>query len=282
MPFKGIAGLYGTMNQNVDSIELFNESNAIEVANFCVYLDTPIDHADIRRLNENLEVKGLYPAISSPNMLQLAITNQELNKSSPPPVPVLQLYHYRPNGKPDWTGSFGETRILVSCHFYTNWKNVWSDAKKRLNLLLGCVDPYKNIFSIDYSITDTFKAKKTDESLVPLKVFRDNDLIAKHILSSQDYRWDFSQGWFEKSASQDQVLMRIEGQGAIENDVVIASIGNLHSHRLGTKPAVKDLFDPADGNSRIYEIFENFHNKNKDLLRELLVDGLLDRMGLKE
>lgn len=271
-----------TMNKNIDSIDLFTESNAIEVVNFCIYLDSPIDHADIRRFDENCEIKALYPAISSPEVLEIRIGNQRQNNLSTSPVPVKQLNHYRSDGRPDWTGSFGETRILVSCHFYTSWESVWPDAKKRLDVLLGCVDQYKNIFSMDYSVTDTFKAKNADESLVPFNVFKDNEFIAKYILESEDCRWDFSQGWFENIASQDQLLMRIEGQGRIENDTAIASIVNLYSHRLAKGIAVKDLLDPVDDNSQIDRVFEEFHSKNKILLRKLLVDGLLDRMGLRE
>jgi len=270
------------MDENIKYIGLFAESNAIEVANFCVYLDSPIDHADIRRFDESREIKDLYPAINSPDMLQIRIGNQRQGSSSPPPVPVKQLNHYRPDGKPDWTGSFGENRILVSCHFYDSWESVWLDAKKRLDLLLGCVDQYKNIFSIDYSVTDTFSARRADESLVPSNLFKDNEFIAKYILKSKDNRWDFSQGWFENPTTQDQVLMRIEGQGGIENDVVIASIVNLYSQRPGTKVAVKDLLDSVDGNSILDQVFEQFHDQNKRLLRQLLVDGLLDRMGLGE
>ncbi len=272
------------MDENIKCINLFAESNAIEVANFCVYLDSPIDHADNRRFDESYEndIKNLYPAISSPDMLHIRIGNQRQDSSSTTPVPVKQLSHYRSDGRPDWTGSFGENRILVSCHFYDSWESVWPAAKKRLGLLLGCVDQYKNIFSIDYSVTDTFNAKSIDKSLVPSNLFKDNEFIAKYILESKDSRWDFSQGWFENPTTQDQILMRIEGQGGIENDVVIASIVNLYSQRPGTRIAVKDLLDSADGSSVIDQVFERFHDQNKDLLRKLLVDGLLNRMGLGE
>ena len=147
-------------------------------------------------------------------------------------------------------------------------------------MILSCIDPYKPIHSVDYSVTDTFRAQNDEKILIPPNIFKDNALIAKNILGLKDSRWDFSQGWFELLEDK-EVLVRLNGQGWIENEWVVASISNLHSQRFGTGIVVNDLLS-RDTFSRIDQIYSKFHDQNKDLLKRLLVDELLSRMGLKE
>ena len=97
-----------------------------------------------------------------------------------------------------------------------------------------------------------------------------------------DPRWDFNQGWFTKSQDSDQILVRVEGRGGIQNDLVVTSISNLHSRRFGSDVKVELLCAEDQVDARMNTIFEEFHVKNKRLLRELLADDLLTRMKLKE
>ena len=155
-------------------------------------------------------------------------------------------------------------------------------AKERIDALLECVDPYKPVQSVDFGVTDTFRTKKDDAALIPRIIFKENDFIANHILSMSDPRWDFNQGWFTNSQDSDQILVRVEGRGGIQNDLVVTSISNLHSRRFGSDVKVELLCAEDQVDARMNTIFEEFHVKNKRLLRELLADDLLTRMKLKE
>jgi len=273
------------MAEGVEKIKLFAGSHAIEVANFVVNLDLPIDFADMRRFNE--KVSGLYklfPAINSPEVIQIDLLKPVTSHlKPPPPVPVKELFFFANDGKPEWAGSFGENRVLVSCRKYTKWEEVWPSAKERLYALLGCVDPYKPVRSVDYSVTDTFSAKKDDEILNSPNLFRKNNFIAKHILDICDPRWDFSQGWFKNSTDDDQLLIRVDGQNAIQNNLVFASISNLHSQRFGKGIGVGELITNEDGEkSRADCIFDDLHDKNKELLSKFLTEKICKKIGLEK
>ncbi|MCY3674442.1 MAG: hypothetical protein OXH65_05610 [Paracoccaceae bacterium] len=267
--------------KNFNLIQLYAEQHAIEVANFVINLSVPIDHADVRRFDEQQSrIKEQFPAISSPEVFEIAIGNHLPPPSLPQPVPVKYLNYFGNDGKPQWSGSFGDNRIIVSCRKYTKWEEVWPQGKQKLEILLECIDSYKQIHSVEYSVTDTFRAKKSNQILIPPKIFKENTFIASHILELMDPRWDFSQGWFDNLEDPDQVLVRLDGRSWIENEWVLASINNLHSHRF-SQLDVRDLLS-GEGQSKYENIFSVFHDRNKDLLKDLLVDGLLLKMGLKD
>ncbi|KAA0909532.1 TIGR04255 family protein [Aquicoccus porphyridii] len=271
------------MVENIEKIRLYAETHAIEVANFVVNLALPIDRADERRFEEHIgDVKKIFPAINTGEIFQFALGGPPpSNVKLPEPVPTRELTFFGNDGKPQWTGSFGESRVIVSCRRYTGWDDVWPDAKARLETLLGCLDQYKPVRSIEYSVTDTFNADKADDVLIPPNMFQDNDLVPRHILQLKDPRWDFNQGWFQAIDDEDQVLVRIEGRSAIQNNLVVASIGNLHSQRFGRQVSVGDAYDPNGAESVLSQTFDSFHDKNKELLRSTLTDDLQTRMGLK-
>lgn len=273
------------MPSDVEKIKLYGESHAIEVANFVVNLGLAIDNADIRRFDERVDkLRELFPAIDSPDTFHISLGGPGAEQvKRPAPPPLKELIYFSNDGKPEWVGSFGDNRVLVSCRKYTKWEEVWPSAKSRLDSLLACIDPYKPVHSVDYSVTDTFSAQKSENALISPNIFRKNDFLASHIMNTKDPRWDFSQGWFGDPNAIDQVLVRVEARSGIQNDLVVASIGNLHSQRFGKSVSVGDLLhSEAGGQPKADLIFDNFHDKNKELLRTLLVDELLLRMRLLE
>jgi len=79
------------MVPDLTNIHLFADTHAVEVMSFSVILGVSIDHADIRRFDDEIEnVKEVFPSITSPDMIQIAIGPSEQNPP-PPPVPVKDL-----------------------------------------------------------------------------------------------------------------------------------------------------------------------------------------------
>jgi len=134
------------MAPDLANILFFADSHAVEVMTFKVILGIPIDHADIRRFEDEIQkVEDVYPSITSPETIQFAI-GRELNPPSPL-VPLKELKLHLPNGKPEWAGSYGNNTIEVSCHKYEGWEKDWPKAKRRLDMLLGFINPDKTVLS---------------------------------------------------------------------------------------------------------------------------------------
>ncbi len=272
------------MSGKYHNIKLYGENHAIEVATFGVILDLPIDQADVRRFEQKSGIiKDLFPAVVESKWFPIPIGGQIQQQNYPPPPPVKELTFFANDGNPIWIGSFGENRILVSCWQYTRWEEVWPKAKARLDALLGCIDPYKTLHSVEFSVTDTFLAERDQKSLLPPNIFKkNNSYVPKQLLDLNDPRWDFNQGWFENHQTDDEILVRVEGQGLIKNELVEVKINNLHSQRFINETRVNEIISitETEAKSLTDNLFNKFHDNNKRLLRNLLVKELLSRMGL--
>ena len=268
------------MSNDLEKIALYAGEHAIETATFAVNFGSPIDQADMRRFQEKEnELRELYPAINDSADIRLVFG------ASPPSLPMppasKDLAFFASNGEREWAGDFGDKQIAVSCRKYSSWERVWPQAEKRLNALLVCVDRYKPVASVDYGVIDTFRAARTHEILTPRNILKENEYISPLIFGVNDQRWDFSQGWFEGIGSSSQILVRLEGRIEIQNDLVVASIRNIHSHKFGSGISANDLLKARKQREPIFKnIFEEFRQKNKDILGKLLAGEMLSKMNL--
>ena len=144
------------------------------------------------------EIKNYFPSVERTSGLQI-----QFGKGSgrPPPLPW-QLTEYSRNGEPLWTGEFGNDLMVVSSRAYVKRDDIWPAAKDRLDALLDCVDEYKPVRSIDYSVTDAFSAKTAAGALVCSNFFVENQHLPTRLLEYEDPRWDISQGWFEPGENE--------------------------------------------------------------------------------
>ena len=267
---------------NDDRIKLYAETHAIEVVNFIVRLSIPIQTSDIRRFDERIEeLKELFPAINDLPGIKIQFTPDHNQVATEAP-PAKELMYFDSDGQPIWVGKFLDDQIMVSCRKYSTWEEIWPDAKHRLYALLNCVDEYKPIYSVDYSVTDTFSANKSEEILLAGSIFRDSSYLPKKMISHSDPRWDIGQGWFDSLDSVNEILVRVDAKSGIENDKVVASICNLHSQRFAESISVNDIVSSSNDTFSIEQIFSNFHHTNKELIKQILTDDLLIRMRLKE
>lgn len=274
------------MAEALDQIELSAGQHAIEVANFAIFFATPLDQTDMRRFTDGQSsVAKLFPAIHPPNSLQLPLP--PIGHVAPQAVEVIhpaELLLFGGDGRPTWTGQFGGNAIHVSCRAYTDWKQVWPAAEKRLTCLARLVDPHRLVSAVDYSVTDTFHADTKAQVLLASEIFEKTRFVPSCLNDYQDPRWDFSHAWFESVDGFGAVLVRVGGRGVLQGTKTSVSIDNTHSYRLAEAVEVSSLLGEsgkgAASHSRLAQIFERFHDRNKALLREILKDRLLARMRL--
>lgn len=265
---------------SIDSIKLYAKEHAIESEQFTLVFRSPLDAADEGRFDEKRpDIEGLFRAIDEPNVFQVVMAG-----GSQPPKPVIKILNdFGRNGKPEWSGQFGENAVSVSSMQYTKWDEVWPSVQDRLNLLLDCVDPFKFAGSIDYTVTDTFTEKfcpPSEPALLSQNILRKGHWVPECLLSYKDPRWDFSAGLFHKPNAESEVLERVEARSFLSGDHVVTSISNTFSLRLTTAVRLKDLLQDGGVAGLVTETFEDFHDKNKVTIKSILVDGLLERMGL--
>jgi len=267
----------------IENIRLFAGTHAIEAVNFIVRLGIPIQSSDIRRFDERAEsLKALFPAVNDVPGIYIQVAPGRSHVSEARPPPAKELVYFSNAGQPIWVGKFQDDFVTVSCREYSTWEDIWPEAKRRLNALLDCVDRYKPVLSVDYSVTDTFSADLSENALLARNLFKDSPFLPPNLVSQPDPRWDIGQGWFDSADSGNRVLVRVDAKSAVENEKAIASICNLYSQRFGQQISIGDIAGSDDNAHGIERVFSKFHDANKKLLRKILADHPLVRMRLKE
>ena len=265
---------------STDSIKLYAKDHGIESEQFTLVFRSHLDAADEGRFDEKRsEIEGLFRAIDEPNIFQVVMGN-----GSQPPKPVVKVLNdFGRNGKPKWSGQFGENAVSVSSMQYTNWEEIWPSVQERLNLLLSCVDPFKFVGSIDYKVTDTLSERiipDSKQALLSQNILKNGHWVPEGLLSYSDPRWDFSAGLFHNPNSEAEVLERVAARSFLSGYQIVISISNTFSLRLKVALRLKDLLQAGSVTGYVTETFEDFHNRNKVTIRSILANDLLERMGL--
>lgn len=263
-----------------DNIELFSDRHAIEVEQFTIVFRSPLDSGDDGRFQEALpKLKELFAAIDEPHFVQFIVGDQP-----PPQQPVLKtLTEFSRDGKPTWTGQFGENAVSIASRKYSSWNDIWPEVIKRLSLLIECVDPFKFVTSIEYSVTDSLKEKIVPDrqmSLLSENIFKTGSWVPGSFSNYKDPRWDFSAGAFISGDQKSEILERLEARSGIAGDYIVASITNTFSMRFRQASRVKEIFPDGGLGEEVTGVFNRFHDDNKNTISSILVDDLLRRMGL--
>ena len=267
----------------VEKIDLLAGNHAIEVVNFAVVFRSPLDSSDEARLEEKIEdLRPHFAAIDKPELFQV-IVGESAPTNQPRPV-MYQLNDFSRDGKPEWSAQFGDNAVAVSCKKYSGWSTVWPGANDRLMALLACVDAFKPVASIEYSVTDTFSEQlpqdDSDLQLRPSNVFTKGSWVPDIFMDYHDPRWDFQAGKFSSESDEAERLERVDARSVLSGQRVLANLTHSLSYKFRSVPLLKDLMARTAGQHNLQEVFDNFHRLNKDVLGEILSEELTNKMGL--
>ena len=246
-------------------------SHGIEVANFAINFALPIDHVDMRRFNDKEEnIKKIFHLFNDRDSFDKSINSPSGNR--PPPKADIVLAYIATNGEREWTGLFGNNKIVVSCHKYTKWEEVWPSAKKRLQALLECLDPCKPVHSMDYYVTDTYIEKLPHEIQDAPDSFPMKYVSAQSSKNRDPRRRDFIESWFDNYIERDHVLERLAARSGIHENNVITSISNLQSQKFKSEKRAQELISVSSSDSMLMEnVFNKFHREYEYLVEKILV-----------
>jgi len=262
-------------------IELFSGEHAIELERFAVVFRSPLDEGDGGRFSDKIEqIKEQFGAIDDQKILQFVI-----GPGPAPKEPVFKrLVEFGRDGREIWFGQFGENAVALTCKRYTNWQEIWPQAKSRLELLLSCVDPQKFVSSIEYSVTDTLREKlkkdRKDQQLLSRNIFKQDVWVPGVLLEYSDPRWDFQCGQFPRNNEQSEHLERVAAKSVLAGDSILVQIENTFSNKFNEHVRLKELLDNDELSAHTIKVFDQFHDDNKKTVKKILVESLTDRMGL--
>ncbi|MDQ6951163.1 MAG: TIGR04255 family protein [Mariprofundales bacterium] len=178
----------------------------------------------------------------------------------------------RENGQPEWQLRAQGNSIIATCFHYDRWK---IESEKAVNHLLKIVSPVEQdnpVALVALQTVDRFM-DKVETYHISGVLNPDSRFLTKQALESGGL-WHVHQGWFEQSV-QDQKCLNVLNLSTTETPDGISTIIDHNTQMIFN--AGKSV---AHLENELADIFEILHNKNKEVIRELLSDGQKEKIGL--
>lgn len=255
-----------------------SESHALDSIEFKICMVRPFLPHEIDRLHQKSdrwrEKLPAFRATSAP--VQIGAQTRDFSG---------MVYSFlRPNGVPTWAFQVVGREVTVTCNLYTRWDPVWKQAEKYLQAALEAsfdADDSTRLNAIELvsmNVTDRFTCDTDKYDAAAL--FEKSNYTPDFLFDSGP-SWHIGSGWFEPHEGT-RYLHNLKLESIEHNESKICEVEIDHYIR----GVLDDLnrsepFDEADY-KRIENIFSSFHNKNKNILRDILTIDAQSGIGLRD
>ncbi|MBY5354575.1 TIGR04255 family protein [Rhizobium leguminosarum] len=254
------------------------------------------ENTHFRPLNEDHAVAGVKFAVVlnqvlQPQAISAAENSHEIWRESLPAAsisdvaidaggrqlkaPGVLFAFLRPDGTANWSMQLGGNKIEVECNLYSRWDRVWMSALGYLASALSVTSQAQNnlaVLSVELTVRDVFVALKRPYELSHL--IKIGEYFPRSVLSAGPL-WHCNTGWFDDAHSGGNGhLHNLNCDAAPANNDVIINITHFQQKRLPEPVLVQGLQSTLD------ITMKTLHEKNKTLLREILTQEMLTRIGL--
>lgn len=194
--------------------------------------------------------------------------------------------HFLPNGSMDWVARVTPHSISVHCLDYSNWREVWPKAYRILSELFRDTSSFTlPTTNIGLRYIDRFDFKGAVSAYDARELIRENSAhVAGRVLTSGT-RWHNYTGWYENSeVLQRDILQQLNIDAVEMMDTKLPVVSITHASLLrasgpGQLDGFRHFVDME--NSPLAVFMDVAHKNNHTVLREVLTDHMLARIGLR-
>lgn len=265
------------------------ETNAIEAAAFVLVFSREFEEKEVEALYSlEQSLKSILTNYSKTSSLMVNVIDNAPAEQSQKMSGVL-LQSFQENGKPNWSLRASDNIIVATCMKYDNWENVWPKACHLLLKAAQCVDSDTNSIARSvFQVVDKFIYDEKPKTYFIGDVFNpDSIYITKQAMSAGEL-WHVFQGWFDTLADQnttkDEVLHTLKLGSSFNNEKLVALIDHTIQKNFKARTvSVKDFLAPQnveEGSVFANQLFKELHDKNVQVLRNLLAKNQLTAIGL--
>ncbi|MBX5181677.1 TIGR04255 family protein [Rhizobium sp. NZLR5] len=192
-------------------------------------------------------------------------------------APGVLFAFLRPDGTANWSMQIGGNKIEVECNLYSRWDRVWMTAGGYLSAALAVVSQAQENLSLmmtELTVRDVFVAQNRPYQLSQL--IKVGEYLPRRVLSDGPL-WHCNTGWFDDAqAGTNSHLHNLNCDAAPANSEVAITMMHFQQKRIQEPLSVRELSSKNFLGSEMKVL----HDKNKTLLREVLTQEMLDRIGL--
>jgi uncharacterized protein (TIGR04255 family) len=265
-------------------------ANAIEAAAFVLMFDREFEDQEVEALlSLEQSLKDVLPNFLRLNSVTLNVTDNAPTEQMQKMSGVL-MQNFQKNGKQDWILRTSENRIIVNCLAYDSWVNVWPRVRRMLLQAAQCVDSETNwVVSAALQVTDKFVYDEKPSHYSISDVFNPDSEFLTPRVKNLGAMWHVFQGWFEDNPSKydedNKILHVAKLSSAYINEKLVATIDHTLQSNFSKPLGVSNfigLENAESGSEFMNMLFKHLHDKNSELLRNILIKEQLDAIGLTQ
>jgi uncharacterized protein (TIGR04255 family) len=200
-------------------------------------------------------------------------------------VPGAEWKHVKPDGDLDWLARLTTNSVSVHCVDYSRWTEVWPIAYGILKpIFRACDEQPLSLANVGLRYIDRFDFNGDPADYdISMLIRPDNPHIARQVLRGGT-RWHNYTGWFEPSEDLKMPVLQQLNVDAVEQPPKNLPIVSITHASLLRRQHPGQLDDyrrfPHIHDSPVARLMELAHGNNQKLLREVLTDNMLQRIGL--
>lgn len=250
-----------------------NDDHAVTSVLFGLQLDEFIEPPTIEIIKRRLPWSDSLPAVT-------ALPPVEINQGGQNyPMPAVQFAIVRPDSRPLWSVKFSGYDLIVECTVYSRWAEVWKTAGQYLSEAFELVRSKQtdvNIVDFRLQVTDQFRA--ADEVYKATDLFTEGNRYLSPLAYDGRQIWNNAVGWFETEGDvRYSDTLAVQAQGHEDGSTVTAPYLVTIQHFVRAVTAG----DPAPEIERLDEVITKLHERNKNVIGEILSKDMRERIGLK-
>jgi uncharacterized protein (TIGR04255 family) len=259
-----------------------NKEHAIHEASFALRFSEPVAGGALDRIAAVAEkIQRDLPDRDTVTSVSMSHVGARYS-SSEPAVSGYIFQKRSPNSSelPEWGLRIQEDLISVSCLLYTTYDAVWKRVRDYFLLLAPLVTTGSRVIrQISLQYTDHFIADSAlDSPGVESVLNTATTLLPSHVFAKPS-PWQVYQGWFEVGTEKSKLLAVLDVTLEHFGEPVRLVINNSLSRDLPPDVS-RHLHGEAEIGEAIDKYFSELHQRNKDILMEVLTPEMCQRINL--
>lgn len=270
---------------SLDYLHPFSGQHAIQSAAFAVDFSTELDVGEVGRLRAAAaDLKADFPNIQDQHRttINFQFSSGKQDASAAQDVGGFILERPAPGGAPNQplrVINVNRENIVVVINDYTRWIKFKADVERYLSILLQTVNSQKGVSSIGLQFSDAFIWRADPSELDLTEVFSQNtQYLTPSVFSKKAMLWHSHNGYLIEQT--EPVAFQELDNINVSRNLVAGShqLQVLTSHKASFPKA---LFKILDSNKqKISQVMDFLHQKNKEILRDVLTEGVQSKISL--
>lgn len=262
------------------------EHNAIEAIIFTIVLQQGPNQDVINRVMTALEpFHAELPGSQQANQGQGIFISFGM---APAMFGEVVRFHARPDGQHDWRVQLAGNMLQVTCHDYTNFTAVWTQAARYLNAMISAIDGGTIVQEVSHQVIDRLNYGRIEsvDRFDMASVFQDSSPFLTQKSWSSGLEWHVYQGWFENNGEARRILNQLNISSmstAPEQYGCVIDHRSVLQARLDTPITCGELLQASQQEATgLSSIMRHLHDQNMGIIQDLLTPAVQARIGMGE